>query len=78
MVLRELRVDLEMAQMRDPKTKRPLPGPAYASTAGPSRSPRNPEQEGLDMVELPQTAGTMGPARPSTFEPITTGAGARR
>jgi phage terminase large subunit-like protein len=72
--LRELRGRFEMPQMRDPKTKRPLPGPAYAFDRWAfEESAESLEQEGLDMVDFPQTAGTMGPASTSTFELITTG-----
>jgi phage terminase large subunit-like protein len=72
--LRELRKKYPMAAVRDDKTKRPMPGPAFAYDRWAfSESAETLDDEGLNMVDFPQYASTMGPASTTTYELITTG-----
>jgi phage terminase large subunit-like protein len=71
--LRELRGSHPLAQARDEKTKRALPGPAIAYDRWSfAESAEELEQEGLNMVDFPQYASTMGPASGKAYELITT------
>jgi phage terminase large subunit-like protein len=71
--LRELRGAYPMPQARHPTTKRPLPGPAIAYDKWAfTESADELEQDGLNMVDFPQWASTMGPASTTTYELITT------
>jgi phage terminase large subunit-like protein len=72
--LRELRGRFPLPQMTDVRSKRPIPGPAiaferwsFAESAGEL------DQEGLNMVDFPQVAGSMGPASTQAYELITSG-----
>jgi phage terminase large subunit-like protein len=72
--LRELRGEYPLAQASDPKTKRPLPGPAIAFEKWSfQESAGELDQEGLNMWDFPQFASTMGPASTQAYELITTG-----
>lgn len=72
--LRELRAMFPAPQMRDPKTRRPVPGPAvgYDPWAF-TDSADELDTEGVNMVDFPQSAATMGPASTSAYERATTG-----
>ena len=62
------------AMVRDPKTKRLLPGPAFAFDPYNFReSAEVLESEGLNMVTMGQTASTMGPASTMTYDLVTSG-----
>lgn len=72
--LRGLRASFPRAQAGDPKTKRPVPGPAVAYNRWAfAESAEQLDQEGLHMVDFPQTAALMGPASTLTYELATTG-----
>ena len=72
--LRDLRGHYPLAQARDEKTGRPLRGPAFAYDRWAfSESSEILEDEGLNMVDFPQYASTMGPASTVAYELITTG-----
>lgn len=72
--LRELRETYPRPMVRDDKTHRPIPGPAFAYDRWAfSESSEILEDEGLNMVDFPQYASTMGPASTTTYELITTG-----
>jgi phage terminase large subunit-like protein len=72
--LRDLRKRFPVPQARDERTGRALPGPAFAYDRWAfSESAETLEQEGLAMVDFPQTAAAMGPASTLAFELITTG-----
>ena len=71
---RELRAEYPLAQARDEKTKRALPGPAFAfDRQAFGESAEMLEQDGLNMVEVPMTAAVMGPPSTLAYELITTG-----
>lgn len=72
-LLRSLRATYPLAMMRDAKTNLPLRGPAYAFdrwTFGESADIL--DSDGLNMVDFPQYASTMGPATTQVYELITT------
>ena len=72
--LRELRQAFPAAMVKDPKSGRNLPGPAFAfDPYAFTESAESLEQEGLNMVTMGQTAATMGPASTLTYEMVTTG-----
>jgi phage terminase large subunit-like protein len=72
--LRDLRAEYPLPQARDEKTKRALPGPAYAfDRQAFAESAEMLEQDGLNMVDVPMTASVMGPPSTLTYELITTG-----
>jgi phage terminase large subunit-like protein len=73
MRLRELRAEYPLPQARDEKTKRSLPGPAFAfDRAAFGQSAEMLEQDGLNMVDVPMTAAVMGPPSTLAYELITT------
>ncbi len=72
--LRTLRERFPAPAVRDPKTKRRVPGPAVAFDPWAfTESADTLEQDGVNMVDFPQAAGTMGPASTTSYELITTG-----
>jgi phage terminase large subunit-like protein len=72
--LRELRGAFPRPAARDEKSRRPLPGPAFAfDRFAFSESAEILELEGCNMVDFPMTAGTMGPASTIAHELITSG-----
>jgi phage terminase large subunit-like protein len=72
--LRTLRTTYPMAQTRDEKTKRAIPGPAFAfDRVAFGESAEILEQDGLNMVDVPMTAAVMAPPSTMAFELITTG-----
>lgn len=72
--LRDLRIEYPLPQARDEKTKRSLPGPAYAfDRQAFGESAEMLEQDGLNMVDVPMTASVMGPPSTLAYELITTG-----
>jgi phage terminase large subunit-like protein len=72
--LRELRAGYPKPQAVDERTKRPLPGPAYAfDRIAFGESAAMLEQDGLNMVDVPMTAAVMGPPSTLAYELITTG-----
>jgi phage terminase large subunit-like protein len=72
--LRDLRSRFPQPMVRDPKTKRGIPGPAFAfDPYAFTESAESLEQEGLNMVTMGQTAATMAPASTTTYELVTTG-----
>jgi phage terminase large subunit-like protein len=72
--LREIRARYPVAMVRDQKTRRLIPGPAFAyDRVQFSENAEILEQEGLDMVETNQTAAVMAPPSTATYELITTG-----
>lgn len=69
--LRSLRRFYPLPAMRDAKTRMPVPGPAYAFDKWAfSESAEALEQQGLNMIDFPQYASTMGPATTATYEAI--------
>jgi phage terminase large subunit-like protein len=74
LTLRTLRGRFPAPMVRDPKTKRAIPGPAFAFDPWAfTESAETLELDGLNMVDFPQAAGTMGPASTTTYELVTTG-----
>ena len=72
--LRDLREAYPLPAMRDDKTHRPVPGPAFAYDRWAfSESAETLDDEGLNMVDFPQYAATMGPASTITYEAIVNG-----
>lgn len=72
--VRDLRMRFPLPMVRDPKTKRPLPGPAVAYDPWAfTESADALDTEGVNMVTFGQTASTMGPASTTCYELITTG-----
>lgn len=72
--LRELRGQYPQPQMRDEKSQVPLLGPAIAFGRWAfQESAEELDAEGLNMVDFPQQASTMGPASVQAYELITTG-----
>ena len=72
--LRDLRAEFPLPQARDEKTKRALPGPAFAfDRQAFGESAEILEQDGLNMVDVPMTAAVMGPPSTLAYELITTG-----
>ncbi|HSW43111.1 MAG TPA: terminase large subunit [Patescibacteria group bacterium] len=72
--LRELRAEYPLAQIADPKTRRPLPGPAFAlDRTSLGEMADSLAEDGLNVVDVPMTAAHMAPPSMTTFELITTG-----
>ena len=72
--VRELRSRFPKPMVRDPKTKRPLLGPAVAYDPWAfTESADALDTEGVNMVTFGQTASTMGPASTMAYELVTTG-----
>ncbi|MCI0585188.1 MAG: hypothetical protein L0227_20230, partial [Chloroflexi bacterium] len=72
--LRNLRAEFPLPQARDERTKRALPGPAFAfDRQAFGESAEMLTQDGLNMVEVPMTAAVMGPPSTLAYELITTG-----
>ena len=72
--LRDLRAEYPLPQAQDEKTRRPLPGPAYAfDRYAFGESAEMLDSDGLNMVDLPMTAAVMGPPSTQTYELIATG-----
>lgn len=72
--LRSLRRRFPAPMVRDPKTKRAVPGPAVAFDPWAfTESADTLEVDGINMVEFPQAAGTMGPASTMAYELASTG-----
>jgi phage terminase large subunit-like protein len=72
--LRALRAEFPTPMMRNSKTLQRLPGPAFAFDRWAfSESAEELDQEGLNMIDFPQYASTMGPASTQTYELITSG-----
>jgi len=72
--LRELRTTYPLPMTADEKTKRAIPGPAFAFDRHAfGESAEMLEQDGLNMVDVPMTANVMAPPSTLTFELITTG-----
>jgi phage terminase large subunit-like protein len=60
--------------MRDDKTRRPIPGPAFGYDKVAFReSAEILENDGLNMVDVPMNPSTFAPASTQTYELITTG-----
>ena len=73
-VCRGLRLTYPLPQTADDKTHRPIPGPAFGldrSSLGETADTL--AEDGLNIVDVPMTAGTMTPPSMTTFELITTG-----
>lgn len=71
--LRQQRETYPRPQMRNPKTRIPIRGPAAAFDRWAfSESAEMLEADGLNMVDFPQWASTMGPASTQMYELITT------
>lgn len=72
--LRQLASRFPAPQMKDPKTRRPVRGPAVAYDPWAfSESADELDSEGVNMVDFPQSAATMGPATTMTYELATSG-----
>jgi phage terminase large subunit-like protein len=72
--LRRLRLAYPLPQTADEKTHRAIPGPAFGfDRVAFGESAEMLEQDGLNMVDVPMTAATMGPPSTATYELITTG-----
>lgn len=72
--LRLIRARFPAPMVRDPKTKRPIPGPAFAFDPHQfTESAESLEQDGLNMVSVPQTAAGIGPSSSTAYELVTTG-----
>ena len=72
--LRELRAEYPLPQTADPKTKLPLDGPAFGlDRASLGETADVLSDDGLNVVEMGNTAAVMGPPSMTTFELITTG-----
>jgi phage terminase large subunit-like protein len=68
--LRELRVTYGLPMVRD-ENRRPIPGPSFAYDRWSfSESAESLEQEGLNMVDFPQTAQFMAPATATAYDLI--------
>lgn len=72
--LRGVRQRFPRPALRDPKTKRPVPGPAVAYDPWAfTESADELDTEGVNMVDFPLTAATMGPASTAVYERATGG-----
>lgn len=72
--LMDLRVRFPAPQMSDPKTNRPVKGPAVAyDPYAFMESAEMLDLEGVNMVHFPQAASTLGPATTTVYERITGG-----
>ena len=72
--LRDIRAEYPLAQVADPKTRRPIPGPAFAldrTSLGEMADAL--VEDGLNVVDVSMTAAHMAPPTMTTFELITTG-----
>jgi phage terminase large subunit-like protein len=71
---REIRALYPLAQAADPKTKRGIPGPAFAlDRQSLGETAETMEDDGLNVVDVSMTAAHMAPPSMTTFELITTG-----
>jgi phage terminase large subunit-like protein len=72
--LRELRATYPLPQTTDDKTKKAIPGPAFAlDPASLGETAETIEADGLNVVSVPMSAAVMGPPTMTTFELLTTG-----
>ncbi len=72
--LRDLRALYPLAQVADPKTRRPIPGPAFAvDRVSLGEMADALAEDGLNVVDVPMTAAHMAPPSMTAFELITTG-----
>jgi Phage terminase-like protein, large subunit len=72
--LGELRAEFPRPAVADPKTKRPIPGPAFAiDRASLGEMADTLSEDGFNVVDLTMTAAHMAPPSMTTFELITTG-----
>lgn len=72
--LQALRVEYPLPMVKDDKTRRALPGPAFGFDRNAfGESAEMLEGDGLNMVHVPLTAAIMGPPTMVTYELITTG-----
>ena len=72
--LRDLRAIYPLPMTADEKTRRAIPGPAFAFDRHAfGESAEMLEQDGLNMVDVPMTANVMAPPSTLTFDLITTG-----
>ena len=70
----KLRAEYPVAQVADPKTKRPIPGPAFGlDRTSLGEMADDLAEDGLNVVDVPMTAAHMAPPSMTTFELITTG-----
>ena len=68
---RELRAEYPLSMTVDEKTKRAIPGPAFAlDRASLGETADTLDDEGLNVVQVPMTAAVMGPASSTTYELI--------
>jgi phage terminase large subunit-like protein len=71
---RELRAEYPLPMAADEKTKRAIPGPAFAlDRASLGETADTLDDEGLNVVQVPMTAAVMGPPSSTVYELITTG-----
>jgi phage terminase large subunit-like protein len=71
---RSLRITYPLPQTADEKTKRAIPGPAFAYEPHAFKeSAAELAEEGLNMVQMPMTANIMAPPTTIAFDLITTG-----
>jgi phage terminase large subunit-like protein len=69
--LRQLRTTYSLPMVRDPETKRPVQGPAFAFDRWSfSESADTLEQDGLNMVDFPQTAQYLAPVTGTAYDLI--------
>lgn len=69
-----IRAEYPLAQVADPKTKRPLPGPAFGlDRTSLGEMADGMTDDGLNVVDVPMTAAHMAPPTMTTFDLITTG-----
>jgi phage terminase large subunit-like protein len=72
--VRELRATYPLAQAVDPKTKRDIPGPAFAlDRQSLGETAEMLEGDGLNVIDVSMTSSHMAPPSMTTFELITTG-----
>ncbi|HUO64876.1 MAG TPA: terminase large subunit, partial [Terriglobales bacterium] len=72
--LRNLRTTYPLAQSADEKTRKGIPGPAFAfDRVAFGESADMLEQDGLNMVDVPMTAANMAPPSTMAFELIASG-----
>ena len=72
--LRELRLAFPRAMVRDAKTRRHIPGPAFAyDRVQFAESAEMLDQDGLNMVEVNQTAAVLAPPSTVAYELVATG-----
>lgn len=73
--IRDIRARFPAALVKDPATRRLIPGPAFAYDPQNAftESAETLDGEGLNMVTFAQTAATMGPASATVYELVTSG-----